>query len=105
MSDFNAISEENSRFAVVESEYKESLLINRKATSTNRATKQWVKCLKDYLEERRLPSLADIENDDMPKILEDFYFSIRKKTNSEEDKKNIKLAAKNRNVSILRIVH
>ena len=49
MSDVLSISDEDSRFEVVKTQQKENLLLNRKAQSTNRATKQWVKCLNEYL--------------------------------------------------------
>ena len=82
--------EENSRFDIVGSQEKSDLMKNRKAENTNIATKQWVSCLQAYLNERKLGQLDDIETEDLPKIIGDFYFSIRKKTVTND--KNIKLS-------------
>ena len=72
------------RFNIVDDLTKEDKLENRKALNTNRAMKQWVLCLNDYLKECNLPDVDSIDHDQLPSVLRDFYFSARKKRISEE---------------------
>ena len=58
-----------SRFKTVSDSEKEKILSNKKAKSTNNATKLWMNCFKDYLIECNHPPLEDIPNEDLPKIL------------------------------------
>ena len=82
------------RFAEVDLATKDKLLANRKAENTNKATKQWIHCVQAFLDQRKLSELKDIPDADLPKIIGDFYFSVRKKRISEDgtelsdDKKN-----------------
>lgn len=66
------------RFKKVTSEKKEEIFDGRKRDSTKRATKLWMKCLNDYLAENDLPNSEEIETDQLPKVLEDFYVELRK---------------------------
>ena len=50
--------QQNKCFDVLDETTKDNLLQNRKALNTNRATKQWVDCLNQYLHEQ---GLGDIE--------------------------------------------
>ena len=52
---------------------------NRKSKNTNKATKLWVMCLEEYLNEKHSQKLEDIETHELPKILSDFYTEICKK--------------------------
>ena len=54
-------------------------MLNRKAENTNKATKQWIACLSDFLKERKLPKVDEIADAELPQILGEFYFSLRKK--------------------------
>ena len=47
------ISVQNKHFEVIDTQTKEDLLNNRKAQTPNRATKQWVSCLNDFLTEHK----------------------------------------------------
>lgn len=67
-----------SRFKTVQIEEKNDTMGQRKAPSTNQATKLWVKCLRQYLSEKKLPALEDMETKDLPDMLENFYIELRK---------------------------
>ena len=56
-----------------------------KSENMNKATKLWTKCFSDYLEEKSLPGLDDITNDDLPRILENFYAEVCKKNPENDD--------------------
>ena len=58
---------------------KDELLQNRKALNTNRTTKQWISCLNAFLKERQLPDVDSLDLEQLPQIIGDFYFSVRKK--------------------------
>ena len=73
-----------SRFHIVDDDTKNELLQNSKALNTNRATKQWVLCLIDFLKERNMPDVDHLDLDELPNIIGDFYFSAPKKRISEE---------------------
>ena len=76
------------RFDLISDEEKQNLLENRKAQSTNRATKQWVQALSEYLIQSNMPTLENIDNENLPDILGNFYFSIRKQPKKSPKKKN-----------------
>ena len=84
INDENVTFEEINRFETLDEATKEELLQNRKALNTNRATKQWVSCLNAYLNERDLPDIDHVDLDELPTIIGDFYFSVRKKRISED---------------------
>ena len=63
----------------------------RKAKNTNRATKQWMNALTDYLKEKELGLIEGIATSDLPSILGDFYFSIRKQKKKEPTVKRKRL--------------
>ena len=79
---------QNPWFQVVLAEDKDKLIQNRKAKNMNRATKQWVDCFQVYLTERNLSQLDDIVNDNLAKIIGDFYFSLRKKQPKKTKEQN-----------------
>ena len=72
------------RFVSLDECTKQELLENRKAQNTNRATKQWVSCLNEFLKEKDKPDLDAIDVNELPDIMGDFYFSVRKKRISEK---------------------
>ena len=74
----------NQCFGIVNEDEKDYMMAHRKAENTNKATKQWVLCLNDYLKEKQLPNIDDITTEDLPSVLGDFYFSARKKRISED---------------------
>ena len=73
LSDKTQFSIENRHCNVIDEATKEDLLQNRKAQNTNRATKQWISCLNEFLCERNLPNVDCMDIEDLPKILEEFY--------------------------------
>ena len=87
MSELNsekATFKQSSRFEIIDQATKENLLENRKALNTNRATKQWILCLNDYLHECNLPDADNIDLEELPEVIGDFYFSAHKKRLSED---------------------
>ena len=78
---------------------KEKLLEERKAKNTNRATKLWVSTLSQYLSERKLGNIEEQTVQTLPKILEDFYFSLRKQKKKEpkEGKSKLQLSKRDEN--------
>ena len=65
------------RFGVSTEEEKSVILEERGAKNTNKSIKSAVQCLEDYIRFKGLPSLASIDNNELPKILEDFYCNAR----------------------------
>ena len=65
-------------------EEKEEILSKKSAKNTNDATKQWVKCFTDYLEEKGLLDIVLITNADLPDILLNFYTKVPKKKPEDE---------------------
>lgn len=57
---------------------KEKIKEKQNAANTNKSTRLWVKCLTDYLEEKEMPKIGDIPDDDLPKLLSNFYLEICK---------------------------
>ena len=96
----NQTFKQKRRFDVVDESTKQTLLENRKALNTNRATKQWILCLNDFLKERSLPEVDSIDLDKLPELMGDFYFSAHKKCISEEG-----IAEKNSDTSKYRLTH
>ena len=68
----------------------------RKAKITNRATKQWLATLNDYLKERKLGSFDDVKTEDWPQVLTDFYFSLQKQPKKKKDSKSKLSLSKNK---------
>lgn len=67
-----------SRFFTKTSTQKQNILDGRKAASTNKATKVWMKCFNDYLTEKDLPDADTILIDELPDVLTNFYTELRK---------------------------
>lgn len=57
---------------------KKAIFDQRKAPGTNEATKVWIRCLNDYLAEKKLPDIDTISTDELPNVLSDFYTELRK---------------------------
>lgn len=72
-------SKKTKRHVTVTEKGVDEILEKRKRPNTNRATKLWFACFTEYLEEKELPKVEEISNDDLPKILEQFYTEVRKK--------------------------
>ena len=69
----------NTHFDVLDDATKETLLLNRKAVSTNRAKKQWIKCRNDYIEEKQLGPLSDVRLKIYPRYWETLIFLLEKR--------------------------
>lgn len=67
-----------SRFLTQSKQAKDEIMKGRKSPSTNKATKVWMKCFNDYLEEKDLPDADTILVDELPNVLSDFYTELRK---------------------------
>ena len=67
------------RFKSTTREQKDVIYNARKSENTNRATRTWVTCFNEYLAEKNLPHEADLDLQDLPSILADFYVELRKK--------------------------
>ncbi len=67
------------RFAVSSEQEKAHLMEIWKAKSTNNATKLWIDTLRQYLEHEEMPKLENIDNTELPNILESFYVSVHTK--------------------------
>ena len=76
---------------------KDKLLEERKAKNTNRATKQWVSAFTQYLKEKQAGEINNVTVQTLPKLLEDFYFSLRKQKKKEPKKKRSKLQLSRKN--------
>ena len=72
------------RFEILDGETKETLLENRKAYNTNRATKQLILSLNDFLSECEMPCVDDMDLDKLPEVMGKFHFSAYKKRISED---------------------
>ena len=68
--ELNAISTKSKSFDTINESTKESLLENRKAQNTNRATKQWVSCLNDFLKEKDMPQVDQLNVDQLTDIID-----------------------------------
>lgn len=75
-------------FATVNEEKKDYIMNKRNKPNTNKATKLWMNCFQEYLEEKNHPKVEDIEDSQLPSILENFYTEVRRKNlkeNAQED--------------------
>lgn len=66
------------RFASTTSNEKEKLFDERVKKNTQRATKNAIKTLSEYLDEKDHKKLEEIADDDLPEILLNFYTDLRK---------------------------
>ena len=96
MAESSDSDDENQRFEQLPDEEKDKLMLNRKAENTNKATKQWITCFSEFLKERKLPKVDDIPNDDLPKVLGDFYFSLQKKRFNKTGKERLSRSQMNK---------
>ena len=67
------------RFKTLSDGEKGKILQKKKSTSTNNATRLWINCLREYLVEKECPELEAIETSELPSILSNFYFELRRK--------------------------
>lgn len=77
----NAENDEESdknRFKTVHQPEKDNIMDGRIRENTKKATDCWMRCLNDYLKEKKLPKVDNIETKDLPQILSDFYTELRK---------------------------
>ena len=63
----------NPQFKTITDEEKKQLLAKRNSKNTNGATKQWMGCFMNYLIEKNLPDIHEIQTSDLDGILENFY--------------------------------
>ena len=79
MADSKLLSpDNNSRFYSKSNDEIKSILEGRSAKNTKRATKSNIKTFVDYLSEKGLPTLDQIDMADLPEILENFYPNLRR---------------------------
>lgn len=71
-------NEDIARFGSSTVKDQDELMQDRVKENTQRATKNAIKVLRDYLAEKRLGHLEDLDNKDFPQILYDFYSNLRK---------------------------
>ena len=64
-------------FGASTDEEKSKILEERNRPGTNRSTKSSMRILQDYMEAKSMPTLDNILNDAIPKLLEDFYADVR----------------------------
>lgn len=67
-----------SRFESTSKEEQEHLFDERVKKNTQRATKNAMKTLSDYLLEKKLKSFEELTNTELPDILLNFYTDLRK---------------------------
>lgn len=92
------------RFGSSTSKEKDDILDGRHKENTQRATKNSVKILTDYLAEKKLKRLEELENSELPDILLDFYCNLRKAKGGEYKLQTLKCirAAINRHTKTTR---
>ena len=78
---------QNKRFKTLSKDEKSEIMKKRCAENTGKATKLWVDCLKDYLDEKNLPPIDLLTEQNLPEILSDFYTELKKKGKSSKTKK------------------
>lgn len=78
--------EKKSRFKTVSKPKAQEILDERIEPNTQKATKIWMTCLREYLAEKNLPPIENIDSDDLPAILSQFYTELRKKDGEGEYK-------------------
>ena len=67
------------QFKSLSKEKKDDIMRQRKAENTNIATKLWIGCFSEYLTEKQLKPIEELDLDSLPPILTDFYTEITKK--------------------------
>ena len=83
-------TQQNSRFGSKTDEQKIEILDGRNAKNTKRATKSNIKTFLEYLQEKGLPNLEDLDVNQLPNILEDFYPNLRRVDGEEYKLQSIK---------------
>ena len=71
-------------FKTVSDTEKKEIIKSKDASKTKKATKLWLNCFDDYLIEKDLPKIDEIDTSDLPQILEQFYLKVRKKNKSSD---------------------
>lgn len=74
----NEGEQKKNRFGSSTSKDKEEIMDDRHKENPQQATKNCVKILTDYLQEKQLKPLNELENKELPDILLDFYCNLRK---------------------------
>ena len=64
---------------------KDEIYSKKKAKATNDATKLWLKCFEDYLEEKGLPQSEKLTDRQLSEVLYHFYTEVRKKKIDSND--------------------
>lgn len=71
--------QKKTRFATSTADKQEKIIQERSRPNTQRATKLWINCFTDYLQEKELPTIDELTIQNLPGILEQFYSEVRKK--------------------------
>ena len=74
------------RFKTLSKENKDQIMRERKAENTNKATKMWMDCFREYLAEKNLPPVDQLKVEDLPPILKDFYTEVKPKNTPKKTK-------------------
>lgn len=82
--------QETCRFGSSTKKDKINILSEKDRKSTQRATKNMVKILTDYLAEKKLKPLDELLNEELPDILLDFYTNLRKAKGGEYKLQSLK---------------
>ncbi len=72
---------QKSHFKDISAEELDEIFNNRKAKSTQNATKLWMNAFRAFLEEKNLPEADTLTNEELQDALYLFYPSIQKKDN------------------------
>lgn len=87
-------SSKTSRFLSSNKARKSDLIDSRNAPNTRKGTKTWVKLLLDYILDKKVAkTIEEVDNTDLPELLESFYADVRKKEaipSSKKKGKNVK---------------
>ena len=68
----------------------QAILDGQNAKNTQRATKTSIKTFLYYLSEKQLPAIIDLDMEDLPRILENFYANLQRVDGSEYKLQSIK---------------
>lgn len=68
----------SSRFLKLKSNDKKNIMDERFKQNTRKATQTWLKCINDYVKERKMGNTLDeVSSKDLPDVLYDFYAEVR----------------------------
>ena len=113
MADSKLSFDENRHFYSKTEEEIASILEGRSAKNMKRATKSNIKTFHDYLHEKSMPNLDDLDMNELPVILENFYPNLQRVNGEDYKLQSLKCiraginrwTKENRNIDIISDVH